>query len=651
MNERTMIRLEYTQVIERLTQYAVTYLGRTMAAKLTPLTELGAVKSLLAETLEAAELLRYGSSVPLPSLDGMEPVFQLIGTGYVFTEADLGAILTFLTGCGQLRRYMDGKRPQAPRVATYANSLYDLAEVRREIDRCIRHGRVDDAASGELAKIRRHILIVEDRMKKKLDALMTKHKSHLQEAIVTKRGNRYVLPVKKEHRRLVQGAALDESASGQTVYIEPAELAALQYELGDLRTEEVREETKVLALLTGLVEEHEAELRLNAEAVGAYDFLFAKAKYALAIDGAPVDVNDMGVIDVRGAKHPLLGGGMVPLDFAIGRTYRSLIITGPNTGGKTVALKTVGLLTLMVQSGLLVPVEPGSVFAVFRRFAADIGDGQSLEQSLSTFSAHVKLLVETLRTANGAMLVLIDEMASGTDPGEGVGLSIAVLEELYRKGATVVATTHFNEIKRFAAAAPGFENARMEFDAETLEPLYRLRIGEAGHSYAFAIASKLGMPAHVLVRSRELTEGVRRRGEGGEDAFAEAVDLPAFMPGQAQPPKQAQRQAASAEAAGAAPAEAELEVGDCVYIPSLDKFGIVYAAADKVGEVGVMVQKEKLKFNRKRLKLHISKSELYPEDYDFDIVFDTKENRKKKKLMSKRHVEGLTIVRSEEELS
>ncbi|HZG78288.1 MAG TPA: DNA mismatch repair protein MutS [Paenibacillus sp.] len=646
MNERTYARLEYTQVVERLTAYAVTYLGKAQAEKLQPMTELAAVRSLLAETAEAAELLRLGASVPLPSLEGMEHVFQLIGTGYVFAEPDFGAIQTFLTGCGQLRRYMDGKKQQAPRVTSYANSLYDLADVRREIDRCIRHGRVDDAASGELAKIRKRILIAEDRMKKRLDALMTKHKSILQEAIVSKRGNRYVLPVKKEHRRLVQGAVLDESASGQTVFIEPAELAALQYELGDLRAEEAREETKVLAQLTGLVEESESELRLNAEAVGAYDFLFAKAKYALAIDGAWVGVNDAGVIDARGARHPLLGAGMVPLDFSIGRTYRSLVITGPNTGGKTVALKTIGLLTLMVQSGLLVPVAPGSEFAVFRRFAADIGDGQSLEQSLSTFSAHVKMLVETLRTANGSTLVLIDEMASGTDPGEGVGLSIAVLEELYRKGATVVATTHFNEIKRFAAAAPGFENARMEFDTETLEPLYRLRIGEAGHSYAFAIASKLGMPAHVLVRSRELTEGARRRGDDGANAFEGAIDLPAFVPGAPSEPRRA------AEAAGAAAesrAEPELEVGDCVYIPSLDKYGIVYAAADKMGDVGVKVQKEKLKFNRKRLKLHIPKTELYPDDYDFDIVFDTKENRKKKKLMSKRHVEGLTIVRPAEE--
>lgn len=635
MNESTMNRLEYTQVKERLTGYAVTYIGKARVAAMQPLTELRAVRSALEETAEAAELLQKGASVPLPSLDGMETLFSLMGTGYVFTETDFGAIGTFAAGCGQLRRYMESKRDVAPRVTSYARSMYELEELRREIDRCVRHGRIEDAASPELAKVRRKLAIAEEKLKKRVDALMKKHKAILQEGFVSKRGDRYALPIKKEHRRQVAGAALDESASGQTVYIEPADLAALQYELGDLRAEEAREETKVLANLTGFVEERETELKQNAEGVGAYDYLFAKAKYARAIDGVPAQVNDEGVVDVRGATHPLLGRGMVPLDFAIGRTYRSLIITGPNTGGKTVALKTIGLLTLMVQSGLLVPAAPGSAFAVFRRVAADIGDGQSLEQSLSTFSAHVKQLVDMLRTADASTLVLIDEMASGTDPGEGVGLSIAVLEELYRKGATVVATTHFNEIKRFAAAAPGFENARMEFDAETLEPLYKLRIGEAGRSYAFAIASKLGMPASVLQRSRELTDGVL---QGGEAEVPAAIDLPAFVPGGAakgSPPPEP----------NATPEETvAFEVGDCVYVPALDKFGIVYAAADRMGEVGVMVQKEKLHFQRKRLKLHIRKADLYPDDYDFDIVFETKENRKKRKLMGKRHVEGLTIV-------
>lgn len=683
MDERTRERLEYTTVVGKVTEYASTYIGKAKAQALQPLTELGAVRSVLAETAEAAELLRLGAHVPLPSLTGMETFLRLAGTGYVYTEEELGALQTFLAGCGQLRRYMDGKRAQAPRVASYASSLYELSDLKREIDRCIRHGRVDNSASAELAKARRRIAAAEDKMKKRLEALLAKYKSILMDRIVSKRGDRYVLPVKKEHRRLIAGAVMDESGSGQTVFVEPAELAALHYELGDLRAEEAREEMKVLARLSELVETYAQELELNAEAVGAYDVLFAKAKYSLAIGGVPVGTNDEGVTVARNAKHPLLGPSMVPLDFEIGCSFRTLVITGPNTGGKTVALKTIGLLTLMVQTGLLVPAAPDSVFAVFRRIAADIGDGQSLEQSLSTFSAHVKHLVDMLRSADRSTLALIDEMASGTDPGEGVGLSIAVLEELYRKGATVVATTHFNEIKRFAAAAPGFENARMAFDAETLEPLYRLRIGEAGHSYAFAIASKLGMPAHVLVRSRELTEGARRRSSDDAAAYETAADLPKFVPGGmaealrtdsapsgaaldagpdaapslasgALPGKAADADpgAPSGAALGSAPASQPgpaFEVGDSVYIPSLGKYGIVYAAADKAGEVGVMVQKEKLKLGHKRLKPHISRRELYPDDYDFDIVFDTKENRKKRKLMSKRHVEGLTIVRSMEE--
>ncbi|WP_199615343.1 endonuclease MutS2 [Paenibacillus alkalitolerans] len=639
MNEQTMQRLEYTQVKESLKEYAVTYIGKEHVERMRPMTVVKAVKSALQETAEAAELIRHGASVPLPSLDGMETIFSLLGKGYIFTEADFGSVGTFVNSCRQLKKYMAGKSAVAPRVASYAGSLYELDELRHEIERCIRHGRVDDAASGDLAKVRKKIAVVDERMKKRMDALLSKHKSILQENLVSMRGGRYVIPVKKEHRKLVQGSVLDESASGQTVYIEPSEVASLQYELNALRAEEAREETKVLSMLTGLLESYEHELRINAEAVGGYDFLFAKAKYARAIGGCPAEVNDTGVIDVREAVHPLLGRGMVPLDFSIGRSYRTLIITGPNTGGKTVALKTVGLLTLMVQSGLLVPAAPGSMFAVFNNVSADIGDGQSIEQSLSTFSSHVKNLVDILHNANRSTLVLIDEMASGTDPGEGVGLSIAVLEELYRRGATVVATTHFNEIKRFAAAAPGFENARMEFDTESLEPLYRLRIGEAGRSYAFVIASKLGMPESVLNRSRQLTAGARADGDGVD--FSGVVDLPAFVP-----PEVASNKFEEETVTGDGE---RFEVGDSVFIPSLGRSGIVYAAEDAMGNVGVQVKKEKFAINKKRLKPFIGKEQLYPDEYAFDIVFDTKENRKKKKMMSKRHVDGLTIVRKPNE--
>lgn len=638
MNEKTLQRLEYWQIKERVKEHAVTYLGREHVEKMQPMVILKAVVSALQETAEAADLIRHGASVPLPSLEGMETVLGLLGKGYVFSKADFGAVATFLNGCWHLKKYLAGKVGAAPRVAAYAEALYTLTDLKSEIERCIRHGRVEDAASGDLAKVRKKIAVTEERVKKRMDALLSKHRSILQENIVSLRGGRYVIPVKKEHRRLVQGTVLDESASGQTVYIEPGEIGSLQYELNAQRADEAREETKVLAMLTGLLESYERELLVNAEGIGRYDFLFAKAKYARAIGGCSVEVNEGGLIDVKDAVHPLLGRSMVPLHFEIGRRFRTLIITGPNTGGKTVALKTVGLLTLMVQSGLLVPAAPGSTFAVFSNIAADIGDGQSLEQSLSTFSAHVKNVVEILRSANRSTLVLIDEMASGTDPGEGVGLSIAVLEELYRRGATVVATTHFNEIKRFAAVAPGFENARMEFDTETLEPLYRLRIGEAGHSYAFVIASKMGMPEKVLARSRQLTAAAR--GEGPLD-FGEGVDLPEFEPVVSE---------GKVDFIGdVSEAGRHFEIGDSVYIPSMGRSGIVYAVEDAMGNVGVQIQKEKLTINKKRLKPFISKEQLYPKDYDFDIVFDSKENRKKKKLLSKRHLEGVIIVRKADE--
>ncbi|UUZ90634.1 hypothetical protein LJK87_32815 [Paenibacillus sp. P25] len=313
-----------------------------------------------------------------------------------------------------------------------------------------------------------------------------------------------MLPVKKEHRKLIAGTVLDESASGQTVFVEPADIASLTYELSALRAEEAAEEMKVLGMLTELTESFRHELSINLETIGHYDFLFAKAKLAKTYDGKVPELNEEGLIVIKGGRHPLLGGA-VPLDCTLGDNYRALIITGPNTGGKTVALKTVGSLTLMVQSGLPVPVEAGSRFAVYNSVLADIGDGQSLEHSLSTFSAHIRSVIRILEQAGPASLILLDELATGTDPGEGIGLSIAVLEELYRKGATIMATTHFNEIKRFAEEAPGFRNARMEFDLETLRPTYRMTMGEAGNSYAFQIALKLGMSPAMIDRSRQIT--------------------------------------------------------------------------------------------------------------------------------------------------
>ncbi|MDR6555103.1 endonuclease MutS2 [Paenibacillus qinlingensis] len=630
MNKSTYQRLEYDRVKQRLADFAMSYLGRAHIENMEPKTEMAIVITLLQETEEAVRVIAHGASVPIPSLDGIEPLIGTFGKGFVFTPQDFMHIARFIESTQQLKSFMKKKESVTPRIASYALTLFDLNELLTEIRRCIRNGQVDNEASAALSRVRKKIIILDERIRKKLDTALSKYRSYLQDSVVSTRGGRYVLSVKKEYRKQVSGAVLDESASGQTVFIEPADIADLYADLAHLLSEEAAEETRVLSELTDQVEGNTYEISINLETIGHYDYMFAKAKYAKLIDGRTVNLNDRGRISIRSGRHPLLGRHSVPLDFHIGEDYRALVITGPNTGGKTVSLKTVGLLTLMVQSGLLVPVGEGSEFAVYRSIMVDIGDGQSLENSLSTFSSHVKNVIGILKAAGPSSLVLLDELASGTDPGEGIGLSIAVLEELYRLGATIMATTHFSEIKKFADTAPGFENARMEFDTETLEPLYKLTIGQAGSSYAFYISQKLGMPLALIERSKQITKDVTQH-------TPEAPAITVVVPGKPSVTVPLQEKVERA-------AIPHFAIGDCVWVHSLRRTGIVCSEPDHRGNITVQIQKEKVRINRKRLSLYIERSKLYPEgDYDMDIVFESKSTRKKRKQMSKRHVEGLTI--------
>ncbi|MFD0672119.1 endonuclease MutS2 [Cohnella sp. GCM10027633] len=641
MRKHALNKLEYNRVIETLMTYATTYLGKQQIEKLQPGDNAQAIARKLAEAKEACALLAKGASAPLPSLEGMETMTALLGTGYVLSEHDFGHLAQFARSCEQLKQYMNAKKAEAPSVASYVLAMHDLKPLREQIEQCVDRGRIVDTASNNLHKVRKKIRAAEERLQKRLDGMLSRLSDILQERLVSQRNGRYVLPVKKEYRKRVPGTVLDESASGQTVFVEPSEVAGLQYELSALRSEETREESQILAQLTGVAESFSYELNVNLETVGHYDFLFAKAKWGLAIGGTAPTLNEDRIIDLREGRHPLLSGAPVPLNVRLGGDYRALLVTGPNTGGKTVSLKTVGLLTLMAQSGLLIPAAEGSSIAVFRSIEVDIGDDQSLDASLSTFSSHLRNVIDILRYADGKTLVLLDELATGTDPGEGVGLSIAVLEELYRRGATLMATTHFNEIKEYARVTPGFKNARMAFDEETLRPLYRLDMGEAGNSYAFVIAAKLGIPQQIIERARVIT-GSLKSGEGASTASRPSV-IPAAQLGDARP---AQPQRARAKRAGGEPSTVrpEWEVGDVVFIPQLKKTGVIYRLPDERGNVTVQVQKEKIVLNHKRIRRFIERKELYPgQDYDMDIVFDTVENRKKRKLMSKRHVEGLKI--------
>lgn len=655
MNTAVFRKLEFDKVKEQLASYTMSYLGRDLVTNLTPETELTTIQSRLDEVEEALAIVNTQSSVPIPSLDGIDRIANMLGKGYIFTEPDFGAILRFLESVTQLKRFMARKSDVAPRVTGYALALYDLPSLQEEIIRCIRNGTVVDDASPQLLKVRKKLGVVRDRIKKKLDVVMNKYRTCLQENMVSIRNERYVIPVKREYKKNVPGSVLDESASGQTVFIEPQDIQDLQFELAGLVWEEEREVSKVLSLLSGMVESHQLEIQRNLELVGHYDFLFAKAKYARAIGGKKPRLNKSGVIRLRGAKHPLLGKNASQLDFAIGQTYRGLIITGPNTGGKTVTLKTIGLFTLMMQSGLLVPVAEDSELSVFQSVLADIGDGQSIEQSLSTFSSHIKNVIEILEVAGKSSLVLLDELATGTDPGEGIGLSIAVLEELYRRTATVVATTHYNEIKRFAERDPGFENARMEFNVETLEPLYKLKIGEAGHSYAFLIAEKLGIHPEIVARSRQITYGEQLQNPTSTDQKSTLSEATVPEPATAQPvqaecttePSKVSPESSVRKVDHSVSEERArpLQVGDRVWIQSLKKSGVLYSTADSRGNVVVLVQKQKVTLNHKRISLYLTKEELYPDsdNYDLDIVLESKDTRRKRKVMNRKHVEGMSI--------
>lgn len=657
MNEASWKRLEFDKVKASVVSYTVSPAGRILAERLEPSTKYGQVEAWLQETEEAAELLVSGASIPLSAMDGIDPFLALLGKGRIYNEQELDQLAVWLTSVVQMKRYMNSKRHIAPTIAAYADSMYDCPALREELNRCIRYGQITDQASADLAYIRRHIYASEDKIQKKMEHALNKYRSSLQEPVISKRRDRFVIAVKPELRKQVPGTVWDESASGQTLFVEPVEAAELQVDLQQWKAEEARERTVILARLSELAESFSNELHRNVEAMASFDFITARAKLSRAYGGIKIKLLEQPVIRLINARHPLLGQNSVPLHVELGYDWNQLIITGPNTGGKTVTLKTIGLFVLMVQSGLLVPAGKGSGLGVFQHVIADVGDGQSLEQSLSTFSSHITVLKEMLDSAGPRALLLFDVLAAGTDPAEGIALSIALLEQLLRRGALAAASTHFNEIKAFAARTAGCQNGRMAFDAETLKPLYRLEMGEAGDSHAFAIARRFGLPEEVMQRAEQLL--VKKEGHASVDLVTELpaiwIDAPA--------PSTALGIGRGSEAVKATNAELEAETvkttvmpfqkGDAVWNYPLKRIGIVYRPADERGNVIVQVQGQKLTFNRKRIKLYIAKTELYPdehEEYDLDIIFESKENRKSRKLMKRKHMEGLTIVTPEKDI-
>ncbi|MCF6136307.1 endonuclease MutS2 [Pseudalkalibacillus berkeleyi] len=626
MNHTTEMMLEFNKIKEQLSQYTLSAQGKALIDKMHPYSNKRAIEQRLMEVSEAKAILQK-NSVPIHGLSGTDQLLGQFNKGIALTPNQLEAVLDLIDGGLRIKQFMKRNGSLGPTVSSYADSIYDLKELGETLRLSIRNGQIQDHASKELAKLRKQISTLESRIKETVYQVVrssTKSK-FLQEPIVSQRDGRYVVPVKKEYRKQFGGQVIDASASGSTIYMEPKGVQKDQTKLAEVRSDEYLEEQRILSILTGHVEGCEQELRINIETMAHYDFIFAKAKFSDEISGNPVHIIDDPILRLKAARHPLLREEAKPLSLELGSSFKTLVITGPNTGGKTVTLKTAGLITMMTLSGLHVPASNSSEVGIFESILTDIGDGQSIQQSLSTFSSRLTNVIEILKSTNRRTLVLLDELGAGTDPAEGMGLAIAILEQLNEMGAKTIATTHYNDIKTFAAEHPDFENARMEFDLETLKPLYQLTIGKPGNSQAFHIARKLGLHPVILAKAHERTYGEQVHYD--HDAIQDLQITSGVEK------KIHQKRTV----------KSNYKKGDSVFIPSQNLKAIVYKVEDENGEITLFKDGELFMMNYKRVKLDLRAEQLYPEGYDFDILFESVENRKKKRLMEKRHVEGLTI--------
>jgi DNA mismatch repair protein MutS2 len=509
MDARTLRVLELNRIAEMLAAHATSVVGKEKALALAPATDLDLVRARQRETSQARVLLERDGSPPLGGIRDIRSAARGAVKDLVLESAQLLDVASTAFAARRLRAFLTARELTCPALAAQARGLGDFRALEEEIGRCIdSRAEIRDRASDELARLRERARSLRATLEQRLERMIRspQYQRMIQEPLVTVRGGRYCIPVRSEFRAEFRGIIHGASASGATVFMEPLALVDLGNDLAQAREDEQREVRRILAALSRQVAVAAPELLATVELLGAFDLIFARAALSQAQDAAEPDLNRDGIIDLVAARHPLLAGEVVPIDLRVGEEFHALVITGPNTGGKTVSLKTVGLLSLMAQSGLHVPAKPGSRVAVFSQIFADIGDEQSIQQNLSTFSSHMAQIVEVMqavpRPANA--LVLLDEIGAGTDPAEGSALAKAILTELHARGARTIVTTHYGELKAFAYAQPGIENASVEFDPESLRPTYRLRIGLPGSSNAFAIARRLGLTADIVAAARAM---------------------------------------------------------------------------------------------------------------------------------------------------
>lgn len=620
--------IEFNKIKERWMELAVTQNAKDKISGITYyLSELELRKN-LKDTTDSRNMIEKCGNPPLPEMDEVKDIMLQADKGDCLTPYRLERIEKVLVAVKRLKDYLNCGKQYENSLAYYEENLDALDNLRELIVSQIRGGQVDDYASKELLQIRGDIVKCEEKMKQKADQVMKANKECMADSFTTLRNGRICIPVKKEYKHKISGSVIDKSSTGSTLFIEPAGVAKYYEELQLLKIDEENEVYRILYTLTAMVAEQLTTMEVNIAMVEKLDFIFSKGKLSIDLAATEPTINTERRITLQNARHPLMDKNVnVPLQFEIGGAVKGIVITGPNTGGKTVSIKTVALNCMMAQCGLHVTCEKADI-CMNSAYLCDIGDGQNLEANLSTFSAHIKNVLDILQKVNADSLVIMDELGSGTDPAEGMGIAIAILEELRKSKCLFLVTTHYPEVKEYANQAKEVINARMTFDRETLRPTYQMVIGEAGESCAFYIADKLGMPASMLKTAISAAYG--------EDAV-EKYQLP-------QEEKTMQKKTSSRihkikPAKDTTSLHEKYHIGDSVMVFPDKKIGIVCEPINEQGILRVQMPKKKIWINHKRVKLHVPASQLYPEDYDFSIIFDTVENRKIRHDMGRKYTE------------
>ena len=623
-----MLTLGFDQIIEQLKEQAVSQAARRLLADTEPILNEGLCHARMEETTAARRVIENTGTPPLAETEGTDTGLAEALQGGMLLPAQLTSIARFCAAVRRLRRYLQNAQVHSAGIASWYTELPDLGSLEDEIERSVREEDVLDDASPALRNLRRQREHTEQGIREKLNQIIFHHKAELADSYITQRGGTFVLPVLKRFQSQFPGRVVDTSGKGSTVFMEPSAVQAMRQALDQLQIDIDTEERRILWELSDRVASEAEPLQEAVRVMTDLDVLFARAKLSLEMDARPAELTAERRIRLVSARHPLLDRqSCVPLSLELSLPDSGIAVTGPNTGGKTVCLKTVGLLTLMAQCGLHIPCAEGTVIGMMDTVLCDIGDSQSISQNLSTFSGHMTNIIRILQHCSRDSLVLLDELGSGTDPAEGSGLAAAILEELLRRGCFFMVTTHDPQIKLWAEQTAHVIPGRMAFDRVSLKPLYHLELGRSGESCAIEIARRLGMDESLLSRARQVADH-------GPDTVPEHRHHQMRIPA-----TRLQRLIRKTDGGFE-----RFCMGDSVLLLPDKKNAIVYRPADDEGNVIIQLQGQKLKVRHNRLQLLVPASQLYPPDYDFSIIFDTVANRKAAHTMSRKFDPDAVIV-------